>query len=546
MYYISLTTNGIKKIVHWPSAKKEDPHLSNIHLEEELSLAESFSFDIYPYVDGYNDIEDLITRYEMIDTRNGKLRAGGRVLNTTEHMDSSGKIFKEVVCEGYLAYFNDTYERGSTYSGMNPTDLLNSILNNYNSKVDDSRKIYLGEVDMTGTMYHTCDYKTTLAELMTIRENYGGHFRVRNVNGTLYLDWKKEWHKDVLNVSLGENMKEMVKSRNLTNMGTRIIPLGANNLTIESVNGGKDYLDYQEGIQQYGIIEKPVNYTDIEDPAELKRQCELDFNKFVKIGYTLSTTAYDLSYLTGNTIEQFQIGTVLHIDNPYMKVNDIFVINKLSLDPQKPYNPTLEITNVDTSLSSTITDVKSETITNNGVYNNVQIGSDFGIRAVRSDQKAVTTINATEGISIHNNNEKVFYVDMDGRLVAVNVKAVGGDFENINVNTAAITDATITDATINNEVIMEDVDVELRVNNKGMYWGVEGVSTASLELLLKKDLPNHKSRQGLYAPYDLVVGDDLDVDGDLIVQGDIKMNGKWLDKTIEDKVYEILEFHKLV
>ena len=48
-------------------------------------------------------------------------------------------------------------------------------------------------------------------------------------------------------------MKDMVISKDITSFGTRIIPLGANNLTITSVNGGLDYIDDTLTKNVYGV-----------------------------------------------------------------------------------------------------------------------------------------------------------------------------------------------------------------------------------------------------------------------------------------------------
>ena len=116
-----------------------------------------------------------------------------------------------------------------------------------------------------------------------------------------------------------------------------------------------------------------------------------------------------------------------------MAVNDIYKVVELSLDLLTPYNPTLTIANKPIKLTNTISDLRKSSLQDDGIYNNVQIGRSFGIRAVRSDNKVITTMNATDGISIENQTKKVFYVDTDGNLVcnditANDIKANGGTY----------------------------------------------------------------------------------------------------------------------
>ncbi|MDV7403083.1 phage tail protein, partial [Arthrospira platensis SPKY1] len=97
----------------------------------------------------------------------------------------------------------------------------------------------------------------------------------------------------------------------------------------------------------------------------------------------LKTNALDLSYITGDKAEQFILGTYLHLINQLMGVDDTYSITEISLDLIQPYNPTLTISNKSVTMTNTINDLRQTTIQNDGVYNNVQIGSSFGIRAVR-------------------------------------------------------------------------------------------------------------------------------------------------------------------
>ena len=161
-----------------------------------------------------------------------------------------------------------------------------------------------------------------------------------------------------------------------------------------------------------------------------------------------------------------------------MQIDDNYIVNSISLDLLTPYNPTLEISKRKSSLSQTISDIRSETITNNGVYNNVQIGSAYGIRAVRSDGKVVTTINATDGITIENQNEKVFYVDGDGKLTAVNIQAKGGDFRRIKVNTGEFRDITVKDG-----ITIEDGDLTCVIDSTGIELTGPNGKTAKIEIL---------------------------------------------------------------
>lgn len=448
MYQLSLFNNNAETVVHYPSANQDDPHVSKLPLKEGLSVVDSLSFSLYPNNQGFNNVFELVTKVKIFDVRDNAIRFTGRVLDVSEKMDSSGKIYKEIKCEGALSYLNDTKQRGSSFIAENVTGFLTQILEVHNSKVEPTKQIQVGNVNVGGNVIHTCNFKTTLAEILEVRETTGGDIRVRETNGVLYLDWLTAFNDNTLEVSLGINMKDMVVFKGVTSLGTRIVPLGANNLTIESVNGGLDYLEDVTARNIYGVIEKTVEYKDIEDAVTLFNTCMSDMPNHTQPSYVLESNALDLSFLSGNKSEQFVLGVNIHLINPYMGVDTIYKVVALDLDLLEPYNPTLTIANKPITLNNRINDLRNTSIQDGGVYNNVQIGRAFGIRAVRSDNKVITTMNATDGISIKNQNKKVFYVDIDGNIIANditanNMKAVGGTFDDITANRGDFNDINV-------------------------------------------------------------------------------------------------------
>ena len=538
MYELLHINNNANTVVHYPSNNQNDPHLNKIDLAEELSSVGSLTYNIYPNNPGYANITELRTRAKVLDVRDNSIKFVGRVLSISEKMESSGEIYKQVVCEDALSYLNDTKQRGSTYTDQTATGFITQLLNDHNSKVDDTRKIYPGNIDISGTVTHTNEYKSTLAELLAVANEIGGYIRVRETNGLLYLDWLNSFANNTLSIELGINMKEMVREKDVTSFGSRIIPLGANNLTIESVNGGLDYIDDASAVNTYGVIEKTVEYTDIEDATELRNKCLADLSDYTQPTYTLEVGALDLSFLTNNKANQFYLGVKLHIVNSYMGVDAEYSITKVKTDLLKPYDSTLTISNKST-LSSTINDIRSETIQNDGVYNNVQIGRTYGIRAVRNDQKVITTINATDGISIENNKEKIFYVDLNGNLVAVNIEAKGGTFRNITVRTGNFTNIVVEDG-----LTIEDGDTSCEINSEGIMLTGPNGKEANIQIL------DDGQYSGTYIRDDLYVEDVLRVFGegkfeskvmcydDLEVEGDVYVNGGDL---LEDYINDLIK-----
>lgn len=444
MYQVEFINNNVATIVHYPSSRNDDPHLQGISLKESLSTFSTLDFTIFINNPGYNNLTEFKTKVKVTNLKDKTVRFIGRVYSIKESMNESGLVSKQVNCEGAMAYLNDTLQRYNTYTATKASDMLNKILTFHNNHVESDKRIYVGRVDVTSQngFTHTCDFKNTYNELLEIRNDYGGELDVRLGNdGKLYMDWILNPTPNAVEVMLGVNMKNMIIDKDMSQMGTRIIPLGANNLTISSVNSGKDYIEDVDARKIYGIIEFPVSYSDIDDAKTLFKTASKEYKKYTQPGYQLSVTALDLAHITGRDVETFTKGTLLHIVNPLFGVDDIYQITDLSMTLETYYAPTLTISNSAFSYIQTQTQTAATSLKNNGVYNHVQIGDDYGIRCVRSDDKNVIEINALEGISISKEGDKVFFADTDGNLVVINVKAQGGEFDKITcTNGLTITD----------------------------------------------------------------------------------------------------------
>jgi len=462
MYKLSIFNGSTETIIHYPTADSNAPHVGEIQLKDGLSLIDNITFNLYPTNCGFDKVQKLTTYVKVYDVRDNSIRFAGRVQKVSNIMESSGAFHKEVLCYGALGFLRDTNQRNKTFACASLTEFLTQILAVHNSQVDSPRQIQVGNVNVTGSVAYTCEFINTFETLTAVKNSIGGDFRVRESNGVLYLDWLESFSEETVDVTLGKNMQDMIKDEDTTSFGTRIIPLGANNLTI----GTPDYIDDESVKAVYGVIEQKVQYSDITDATALKNACLADLSNYTQPKYSLECNAIDLSYLPDFNVNRFKLGTNLHIINSVMAIDDTYDVIKIEVDLLKPYNPKLTISNEPVTIISKIVELSTTTIKNNGVYNNVQIGSAYGIRAVRSDGKVTTTINATDGISIENESQKVFSVDENGNIVANNItsnnmianygtynniRAEGGTFNDIKANNVTAKNGTYTDVTVEGE-----------------------------------------------------------------------------------------------
>lgn len=425
MYKICIYNNGTETVIHYPVPDKDAPHLDKMDLQEKDNDVDTFSFSIDINNAGYNSLREFKTKIKIIDTRDNSIRFTGRLLKAPEKMDSNG-FYKDADCESALSYLLDSNTRAQTYLTADVKSALQDLLDRHNAIVEDEKKIYLGAVGVTGSIAYTCQYESTLSAISNMLKDIKCHLQVREDDGKLYLDCLKELNGRVVEVRLGENMKEMIKTYDPTGIGTRIIPLGANNLTIADANGGLDYIEDLTAKGLFGVIEKPVSYSDITDVAELKSKATADINNYTQPSLSFEINALDLSTLSYVPADTFKKGLNLHIINPVMGIDDVYTIVEVDADLTQVYNPKLTISNIPATIQDIISDNSNSAVNNDSVHNGVQVGDSFGIRVSSSDGKIVITINALEGISIVDvvNNLKKFFIDTDGNLTMDGVQQI--------------------------------------------------------------------------------------------------------------------------
>ncbi|MFC8983848.1 hypothetical protein ACFT6Z_36060, partial [Streptomyces sp. NPDC057131] len=153
MYKVTIINDGEETVIHHPNFNKLK--VTSGKIKDGINTAAGFPFSILPNNPGYNLIRPLKTLIEVQNIKTGKKEFEGRILMPTSTMDASGAFAKSFVCEGELAYLNDSIQRFSQLSA-NPTPraILGRIIYNHNQDVKDDEydKTYqVGEVTVEDT-----------------------------------------------------------------------------------------------------------------------------------------------------------------------------------------------------------------------------------------------------------------------------------------------------------------------------------------------------------------------------------------------------------
>lgn len=309
----------------------------------------------------------------------------GRVLNDETDIYN----FKNITCEGMLAYLLDSIQRAKAYSitGDNKiTIYLNEILNIHNSQVDDHKKFSVGaisEVDSSDTFYKISSYEDTLT---TLNKDLVGSFNHTYLsasfkNGKKVINFVNSKQLPVNNQSIifGKNLLSINKSLKGEEIATAIIPLGATVESEETENGTVDYKlnikelpdglikdniykkdDYiydKKAVETYGWIFKTIVYDGIEeDVNKLLNSGVEQLNYYSKLASNIELTAFDL-HLLNVKVDSFRVGQKVKVYSKLHKLDKYLIVQKISIDLDNPSNTTItlgdeERISIDTNSSS--------------------------------------------------------------------------------------------------------------------------------------------------------------------------------------------------
>jgi len=332
----------------------------NPKLTLEDNGAGSLVVTLPPHNAGYASIVRMVTDISV--QKDGEEIWAGRVLSESEDFYRNRILY----CEGELAYFNDSTQPPAKYSGMSVRGYLERLIAVHNSKVAANRRFTLGAVtvvDKNFPTYYT-NHDKTMAVFNAMVEQYGGHLRVRKVDGVRYLDYLAEYPDTCSQViQFGSNIIDVTKQWDSTEFATVIVPLGNRledspiealdaYLTVESVNHGSMYVQSNEAVAVYGWIEKAVTWDDVSDPAVLLEKAKAYLSDIQFDNMELELSALDLHYLDVDVEAVKLLDEIRVISRPH-GLDRMFPVTKLEIPLDSPEQTQFKLgTTVKTSLTS--------------------------------------------------------------------------------------------------------------------------------------------------------------------------------------------------
>lgn len=326
----------------------------------EDNAAGSLSMTLPPVNLGYNTIDRLTTDISV--QKDGEELWAGRVLEENKDFWNNRVLY----CEGELAYFNDSSQPPKEYAGLSIRAYLENLIAIHNSKAPANRRFVLGAVTVVDKNYPTyyTNYEKTIALLNALVEEYGGHLRVRKVNGVRYLDYLEDYPDTCSQViQFGSNLIDFTRKWDSTEFATVIVPLGGRlddspiealdaYLTVESVNQGSMYVQSDAAVAAYGWIEKVVTWDDVTDPAILLEKANTYLTDLQFDNMELELNALDLHYLNVDHEAVKLLDEIRVISRPH-GLDRMFPVTKLEIPLDSPEQTQFTMgTSVKTSLTS--------------------------------------------------------------------------------------------------------------------------------------------------------------------------------------------------
>ena len=329
----------------------------------ELNKAGSCSFVVPSNNHMYHHLHRLKTVIRVEE--DGSELWSGRILDTNDDYYNH----KSCMCEGRLAFLNDSEVRPYEFRGT-PTAFLTKMITDHNSRVDDWKQFHVGTCDIydgdTSTSDNMISRSNSLYGSNTLSEmtskmwgsSLGGYVRIRKESDGYYIDWMTDAGTiaDQI-IEFGENLLDLKKIVDASAVFTVCIPIGKTNLdetsadlTIASVNDGKDYIESSAGIALFGRIEKVVRFNSVTLAENLLTKGSKALQEGILSAITMECTAVDMRLL-GVDVNSFRLGDRIRLVSVPHDIDEYFVCSKIEYDLERPQNNKYTLGAVVTSLT---------------------------------------------------------------------------------------------------------------------------------------------------------------------------------------------------
>lgn len=335
----------------------------NPHLEIELNSAGTLEFTLPVQNDAWGTPE--VFKSEIVVWEEDDIIWFGRPLQITRDWNNQ----KKVVCEGALAYFNDTLQLKTEWQpSANHTNVkwFEHLIETHNNQLglESNKKILVDpnfqtdrpdiEID-SEQVYRKTDFQFT-SDCLTSQclDPCGGYFilRMAMVNDVWvrYIDWVKDMPEAADQpVAFGVNLLNYSNDLNGADICTVLVPTGGDDTYVNELGDRDDgYVthtsgDYElvhtQGVATYGRIVKEHSWSDITSAEGLWNKGKAWLEEKNKDIPTIEVSAADLHYLPQYADDQgepqyskFKVGSKVHVESGPHQFSGDLIMYKISMD----------------------------------------------------------------------------------------------------------------------------------------------------------------------------------------------------------------------
>lgn len=390
--------------------RDDDLILSNPKLNLESNTCGSCSFTMHknhPYYSNLNKMKSIINVIE-----DGNTIFKGRIISDELDWNNS----KQVTCEGALAYFNDSIIPPFNFPddfviGANDNVvevLLNWIITQHNSQVQNFQKFTLGNVTVTDTnntiVRSSEDYMTSWECLSDklFNSSLGGYLCIRYENNGNYIDYVSSFPlTNTQEITFGENLLDLTSGNTADETVSAVLPIGAEGLTIESIADGDLTSDLvksgkviysRSAVNNYGYICSVQKWDDVTVASNLSTKAQNWLSQTgIMLSNKITVNAVDLHF-SDQAIQSFRINRNVLVRSIPHDYNASYELTSLSIDLLNPQNTKITLGK---SFLSLIDGNQNET---NEIYNKVsetkkELISDIANESIKNKTEIIQNCN---------------------------------------------------------------------------------------------------------------------------------------------------------
>lgn len=355
----------------------------------------------HPAYNRFTSQKTIVTIY-----RNGKLRFRGRALYSAENFYGQ----RTITCEGELCLLRDTINRPYKYEAT-PRSCFVTLINQHNAQTDPEKQFKVGSVTVTDAnswiQLNSESAEPTLDTLDKLIDRCGGYIKFTTAaDGSRAIHWLAELgSRNNQPIEFGENLLDFSSTgANTTSLATGLVPYGAKDektkkrLTIESVNGGKDYVLAPDAQAVRGTILATATWDDVTDAATLLKKAKAHLETLKVFITSLTLTALDLSHLD-RELDSFTVGDRIRVISAPHGVDSEFQLAQLTEDLINPAKSTITLGKDVASLTGA--GVAGDNRAQKEI-DSVKVAYDAGYQQVAEDVEA-SVMNKTSTIYVPQN-----------------------------------------------------------------------------------------------------------------------------------------------